>query len=185
MKKIFLYIGIALGTYVSIWIVIALTNSYSELSGIDRASWLGFFASMLGTIITLIGAYFLNEIDSRDKENKERKFAEKVIFVFLENEIKFNLDMARIERIKVKLNEENVLRTNILQYGFSNEFVFDEFDKIKFQILSYDTEITKLTIEVYNFLYRLKAKKDYKYFKVSEIKEFIEKCDKLNNLLSV
>lgn len=91
----------------------------------------------------------------------------------MRHEIVQNFKSCAIEHVKdefaIKQNKEP------FQFRFNECHIrFEEFDKIKYELLKYDSEIIKHTLEVYEMFYTLSKSGDYKDLSIEQIQSYIE-----------
>jgi len=82
---------------------------------------------------------------------------------FLGFEIDKNFNILRNPNLNTRL--ENDIPT---QYSYIPEVSFDEFDKVKYELLKYDSELIKETFEIYN-MFRVFAKySDFNQYRMND-----------------
>ncbi|WP_024613646.1 hypothetical protein [Clostridium sp. Ade.TY] len=164
----------------------------------------GIGGALIGAIVGAFSTYFVNKktlkyqikLDNDKLEEKKisdfRKI-EKVISIFLKEEILFNksiIDNSGFnERIK-NLNEkgrENESRTSCLSSYSHSKFEgikCEEFDKVKLKLLDYvDKEIVLDIFDLYNIFYLLLRKQKIKNFTDGEFELVLNLEEKINNIL--
>ncbi len=182
IKKVTKYIILPMLVYLLVLIIFALSNSFSIITGYSNETMLNFLGSILTTIIAILGGYLISQTDKFENDKKELQLTEKILRVYLAEEIRINADITCVNFVKERLEKE-IKKEEKIQHGFNENVTFLEFEKLKFRLLDYETEIGNLVISLYSFLYRINQKKDYKYFERVEVEEFITTYDKIMSSL--
>lgn len=172
--ELFIY-GIA-----TILIIIFLLNIGWISEGMSKASniqnkeaWLNFFGALLGALIAIGGSHVLTILKNISEKKEKNKLAELIIKNFLKHEIEENFRICGLEHVYKNFNK--ITEKENFQFGFKKEQIqFLEFDKIKYELLKYDSEVIKHTLEVYDMLYNFSIKGDYKYFTIDKIKYYLD-----------
>ena len=129
----------------------------------------------------IIGS-LVERLKEYDKELKNKENIEAIIENYLLDEIISNLESIKgiIETIeKKKKDGEFESGSNCRQYGFlAKKLEYDEYNKIKHEIIKYDSKKVWETIEVYKIFYLLEKKRDTKKMNNEEIDELIKKYHK-------
>lgn len=173
-KKVLFIIASSVITYSLIWIVIALSKSFSELSIIqDKSTWISFFGSLLGSVAAVIGAYWLSSTEKYEDRKERNNVSEMIIRTYLKYEIENNY--AAIHANSIVQHTFGKDENETVEYEYEPQKIsFEEFDKIKYELLKFNTPLIIATLKVYDKFYKFKAVSNYKYTTIKEIKEFFK-----------
>lgn len=130
----------------------------------DYGDWLGFFSNYSGGIIGGIVAFVIakyqieNEKQERLREDKEKeKLGYDIVETFLYEELRRNLNLISpgiVEALQKQANG-NLNQTYIT--GSQNKYDYEVFNQIKFELLKYNNQIVRETIQVYKNLKRFES----------------------------
>ncbi|WP_404452805.1 hypothetical protein LG329_01430 [Virgibacillus necropolis] len=141
----------------------------------------GFIGALIGGIITSHSAKKQIQVES-DRINDEKKEAErlnvKVVKTFLMNEIKYNIALLQELEEAFRL-EFNYYKEN--SYIFNKEFKFEEYDRVKYELIKYPSLTINTTVEIYQAFYLLSRKRDFKSYTENEY-DFVKRIYK-NSLI--
>lgn len=143
-KIYFVIVILATGIFLSIGYA---AINLSQLIPIDANGWLSFFGALLGSVVTVIGAYFLSYYQIELHKREGQKEDSDIILLLLQNEFFINQKTFRDKYLPFDASSK--VRT------FGNECIFETSDWKEFRL-----EIIKLKnknyvrsiVSLYNFL---------------------------------
>ncbi len=173
-KKRLLVIALILLTYSLIWVVIGLAKSFSEQSIIqDTGTWMNFFGSLLGSVTAVIGAYWLSSVEKYEDRKERNNISEMIISTYLKYEIENNYAAIHASEIEQYIYE--IEENEIIEEGYEPQKIsFEEFDKVKYELLKFNTSLIVATLKIYDKFYKFKNMNNYLDFEHEEIKEFFK-----------
>jgi len=150
-----------------------MAESLSKVSSIkNNEAWLNFFGALVGAAIAVVGAYILSILNSKRERRERNQVAELIVKNFLKNEIDCNFIICGFDHVKSKY--EQIGNRKQIQFEFHNDQIrFVEFDKVKYELIKYDSEIITFTLAVYDMFYRLSNKGDFAHFSIDEIEKYL------------
>lgn len=151
-----------------------LSNSLKKATGIGSDAWLNFFGAVMGAVIAIGGAQFINSLQKDKKEKEKEKLSQLIVDNFLSYEIDKNLDKIRNRHILIETFEDERLPT-YPKASFDFEFITTEFDKIKYEIIKYDNNVVKNIFETYRMFYLLGKGNSYSELSKKDI-QLIRHC---------
>lgn len=159
----------------------AMAKAAGEYTGIQATSWLALIGVIIGQLIAFASRQLEKHSDKLKERQKSIEMSESIISNFLSKEINDNFKLIPISGIKRKLQEIDD-GSKSSQYGLGSiQFQFKEYDKIKYEIIKYNNELTIEVLEIYNLFYFLMDKKDLKNMTTEEIRKIVNIYDEYVN----
>lgn len=157
--------------------------SMSETLSLVITSAIGLLGAVIGGMITARATKKQIE-EEREQYKREKKESQqlnvKIVRTFLMNEINHNV--SELQSLSHALSNDHSYFNN--SYTFNKKFRFDEFDKVKYELLKYPSLTIKTTIELYQAFYLLDRKRDFKEYNKEEY-DFIRKIHKHSYLMDL
>lgn len=101
---------------------------------------------------------------------KHSEYAKKAIERFIVHEVKSNF-----KKINSKLVISRLHEPTPFQHGFGNtSFSYDEFNRVKYELVKFESEDIVEVIKIYDLFYLLELKQDIQYLTQKEYEEFKE-----------
>jgi hypothetical protein len=105
----------------------------------------------------------------QEEINEQRIFANSVIERFVIHELKKNFKVINSDYMRSYIP----VNPTPFQHGFrDSDFIFKEFDRVKFDLIKYESELVKEIIEIYDVFYLLARKEDIMHFSQNEYDNF-------------
>ncbi|ASN05551.1 hypothetical protein [Virgibacillus necropolis] len=128
----------------------------------------GFIGALIGGIITSHSAKKQIQVES-DRINSEKREAEqlnvKVVKTFLMNEIKYNI--AVLQELEDAFKHEfDYYKRN--SYIFDKDFKFEEYNRVKYELIQHPSLTINTTVEIYQAFYLLNRKRDFNLYTENE-----------------
>ncbi len=180
LKDIVLWIMLILTVWFGIKNIASLALSAENMTGLPSTSWMALIGVVLGQIISFLIRGYEKHMDKKFEMRKSISMTQSIIANFLTKEINYNFKLffTPMQGIKKRLKELHS-GSEHKQYGFGGiQFEFKEYDKVKYEIIKYNNELTLEVLEIYNFFYFLMDKKDLNNMTIEEIEKVVNVYDK-------
>ena len=164
-----LVMGVA--SFLVLLILSYVAYSLFQITGIDKTTWLNSLSSLFGAIIgayiAIQGAIYVQKKSSIEEAEKNNEHSKRMVEAFLIHEIKDNFTSAlgRRSTFYSRFKDEDQPE----QFSYRPDFIkTDEFDRIKYDLIKYDNDVIRDTIELYSMFEMLKHKSDINGFNQNE-----------------
>lgn len=154
---------------VLIMVLLLLSRFAKYLESVTKVEidvWMNFLGALSGSIITVLGAYWVFNMQSKHDKKERDEYAKAIIDTFVSLEIENNfiaLNAFEISWAQEKINHltfDEYIRENIKDNYYYNheQLQVSEFDKIKYDLIKYKSDDVKQVIELYEMFNILKKK---------------------------
>lgn len=193
---------VALIVFTPIFLGLILNIPGGVLTIGDESSWVGFFGNYSGGIIGGIVAFFIansqvkqeqkarlkDKADQVKEDNQKREEQEKyinnIIELFLLDEIVSNYRKLAKEKSYLEALERRSNGTINPSYSFNIPLNFEEFDRVRFELIKYNNQIVKDVIEFYRVCKIISYEPETSKMSVDEAKSIIQVISKWNSKLN-
>ncbi|WP_337017081.1 hypothetical protein [Oceanobacillus massiliensis] len=168
----------------------------------DENAWVGFFGNYSGGIIGGFVAFYIAKSQVKqeqyarlkDKENQEQekiskheeqeKYIKNIIELFLLDEITSNFRTLAKEKSYLEALERRAKGTINPSYTFNVPLHFDEFDRVRFELIKYNNQDVKDVIEFYRICKIISYEPDTSKMSKDDAESIVNVISKWNTKLN-
>ncbi|MEH7114578.1 hypothetical protein V7124_19760 [Neobacillus niacini] len=202
LKKIEVLKIIAMIVFTPILLGVILNIPGGALTIGDENAWVGFFGNYSGGIIGGMVAFFIansqvkqeQKARLKDKDDQEReknkkhedqeKYIKNIIDLFLLDEIVSNFRTLAKEKSYLEALERRANGTIDPSYSFNVPLNFEEFDRVRFELIKYNNQDVKDVIEFYRICKIIKYEPATSKMSTDDAKSIIQVISKWNTKLN-